>query len=169
MPSCSPAVPPPPVAGAPFGVLLSAGTGVLPGRVGAVVAFGCADPRAVAVDEALEDAADDDLPVAVDEARPVGTGAEAFPEWPVVPEWPAVVAGEGVALPVCVLVDAGGGELICGAVLPEELVHAQTSATTRNARVALLTAVSFALAAVPGVIMRTSMKPPYMRRARRYS
>ena len=105
-------MPPPPVAGAPYGVLLSAGTGAPPRRVGAVVAFGGADPRAVAEDEALEVAVDEALPVAVDEAlpvavddaRPAAAGEEACPEWP------AVVEGEAVVLPVCVLVDAGGGE-----------------------------------------------------------
>jgi hypothetical protein len=47
-------------------------------------------------------------------------------------------------------------------------VHPQISAETRVAKVTLLTAVSLALAAVPGVIMRTFMKPPYMRGARPY-
>jgi hypothetical protein len=44
-------------------------------------------------------------------------------------------------------------------------VHPQISTERRVAKVALLTTVSLALAAVPGLIMRTFMKPPYMRGA----
>jgi hypothetical protein len=69
--------------------------------------------------------------------------------------------GEALALPVCTPVVITDGCDIDGAV-PGELVHAATVAETRTVRAAQLTAVSFALAAVPGAIMRTFMKPPYM-------
>jgi hypothetical protein len=52
-PSCSPAVPPPPVAGAPVGTLLSAGTGVWLVCAGGVVVLGAAGARFVDVGEAV--------------------------------------------------------------------------------------------------------------------
>lgn len=120
------------------------------------------------VDEGFRVGAGEVLPVGpeepadLEEAAPVGAGEDAFPVCG------APVAGEAFALPVCVLVDVCVGEKIAGAGLPEELEHAQISAGTRIAKVAPPTAVSLALAAVPVVIMRTFMKPPYMRAARPY-
>ena len=94
-------MPPPPVAGAPVGILVSAGTGVWLERAGAVVTFGDAGARAVAGAEALA------LDVAVGLALDVAVGlvldvAEALAAWR------AVVAGEALVVPVCVLVDTGG-------------------------------------------------------------
>jgi hypothetical protein len=146
------------VAGAPAGTLVSAGAGVWLGVAGAVVSFGDADARAVSVGEAF---AVEAFAVDVAEALSVDAGELAFALCR------AVVPGEALAVPVCVLVDVAGVK-IAGAVLPGELVHAQISAEARIAKVALCMAVSLALAAVPGVIMRTFMKPPYMRAARPY-
>jgi hypothetical protein len=104
--SCSPAVPPPPVAGAPVGILLSAGaavgtllsagTGVWLVCAGAVVDLVGAGACPLDVLESLGvDAA---------EALPVDAGEEA------VRVCGALDAGEVVGVPVCVLVDAGDGE-----------------------------------------------------------
>ena len=69
---------------------------------------------------------------------------------------------------LCSPVDIADGVGIVGAVEPGEVVHAETAAETRTAKVTQLTAVSLALAAaaavagVPGVLLRAFMKPPYM-------
>ena len=65
--------------------------------------------------------------------------------------------GETLGVVACTPVD---GEM-SGAVEPGELVQPDTTAAARTAKVAQLTAVTFALAAVPCVIMRLT-KPPYM-------
>jgi hypothetical protein len=92
--------------------------------------------------------------VAVADGRSVEVG-EAFPDWL------TVRVGEGFAVLLLRLVDVDDGENIAGAVGDEdgEPVHADTVAETRTIKVAQLTAVSLALFAVPGVVMRTFMKP----------
>ena len=57
----------------------------------------------------------------------------------------------------CSVVTVGVG--IFGAVGPE-LVHAETVAETRIVKVAQLTTVSLTPPAVPGVVLRTFIKPP---------
>jgi hypothetical protein len=77
--------------------------------------------------------------------------------------------GDGVAVALCTPVDEADGVEIVGCSEPGELlVHAETVAETRTAKVAQLTAVSLAPAAVPGRLMRTFMKPPYMPGGRPY-
>lgn len=63
---------------------------------------------------------------------------------------------------LCTAVDAPEGEGISGCADGGEPVHAATVAETRMAKATHLTAVSLALTAVPEVVMRTFMKPPYM-------
>lgn len=133
IPSRSPAVPPPPVAGAPVGCGLAEGTGAcavgLAPEAGVAAAPGV-DRRLVAVGEGL-------------------------------PERLTVADGEVFGVPVLKCVDVGDGENIAGTD-DAELVHAETVAETRTIKVAQLTTVSLALRAVPGVVMRTFIQPPYM-------
>jgi hypothetical protein len=115
-------------------------------------------------------AAGEDLPVrlAAGEALPVRGAA---PGRVAAPVWLAVAVAESLAVPVaCGVVDIDGdaGVKIAGDVGPGELVHAETAAETRTVKVTQLTAVSLALAAVPGGIIRTFMKPPYIPGGRLY-
>jgi hypothetical protein len=132
------------VAGAPVGYVLGEGTGACvvgpAGVVGLAALVGLANVVGLA-------AAVDGRSVEVGEA---------------VPEWLAVGVCEAFAVPLFRLVDEDDGENIAGAVGDGELVHAETVVETRTIKVAQLTTVSLALFAVPGVVMRTFMKPPYM-------
>jgi hypothetical protein len=67
-----------------------------------------------------------------------------------------------LCVPVDVAVDVAVAEYMAGAVLDEVLVHPETVAETRTAAMTQLTAASLAPLAVPEVVMRTFMKPPYM-------
>jgi hypothetical protein len=68
---------------------------------------------------------------------------------------------------LCEDVDVPDDDEISGAVEPPELVHAEMVVETRSVKVTQVTAVSLALAVVPGV-WRTFMKPPYMPGGRPY-
>lgn len=131
-------MPPPPVAGAPVGFGLAGGTGVR--VVGPAAEVEVAVLAGVAVLVAA-------CPVAVGEG---------------LPEWLAVVPGDAFDVPVFVFVEVDDGVYIAGAVDDGELVHAETTVETKIIKMTQLTTVSLALPTVPGVVMRTFMKPPYM-------
>jgi len=92
-------------------------------------------------------------------------GGEALALWlaPAVgsPEWLAEADAEDFAVGVCTPVAIIDGD-ISGAVEPGELVHAHTVTETRAVKIAQLTAAGLALDAVPWLIMRTFMTPPYL-------
>jgi hypothetical protein len=155
-PSCNPAVPPPPVAGAPAGILAACVACVV-----CVVRDGCLAGLDADVLECpvglfvgLADAAAEWLALA--------SGVE-------LPEWLDPADAEEFALAlVCTPVDMPvDGVKIAGCVEPE-LVHPHTVAETRTVRIAQLTALSRTLEAVPGGIMRTFMTPPYIPWRRSY-
>lgn len=133
-PSCRPAVPPPPVAGASFGMevvfvgsgdgltVVVAGLGVVVSGLGVVV--GC-EALAEAAAEWLAEALDVAVPVADDDAD-----------------------------------DAPDGEKIAGTLDDGEPVHAETAAETRTINVAQPRTASRGLLAVLAEVMRSIMKPP---------
>lgn len=172
-PSCNPAVPPPPVAGAPAGirgacvafVVCVTFDGCLAGLVTGVVA--CPVVLLVGLGVGLGVV----LAAAGAEWLALGSG-DAWLPGVALPEWPVPADAEDLALAVvCTPVDIPvDGEKIAGCVEPE-VVHPHTVAETRTVKIAQLTALSRALGAVPDGIMRTFMTPPYipMRRSYRHA
>ena len=72
-----------------------------------------------------------------------------------------VAVAVAVDVDVCVaFADDPGEEKIAGTLDDEGPVQAETAAETRTIKVAQLTTVSFALPAVPGMVIRAFMKPP---------
>ena len=72
----------------------------------------------------------------------------------------AVDVDVDVDVPVVAWADDPGEEKIAGTLDDEGPVQAETAAETRTIKVAQLTTVSFALPAVPGMVIRAFMKPP---------
>jgi hypothetical protein len=184
MPSCSPAVPPPPVCGAAVGKAGVCDAGGVVGRI--VVTDGLADgdagaeaepdgwAAAAAAAEAEAEADDGTCEEAgADACEEAGVRGEPDAETPpgcvagaVLPDERAgCPVGDGVRVPDGEpLVDAlvcGVGVKVDGAELP--LVQAETAIATRTAPAAERPTVSHAPRASPGTARNIFMNPPRMR------
>ena len=139
----NPAVPPPPVTGAPDGTLLDGGTVIVCVTVTSACGLDAAD------------AAPEDTP-GVPDGEVLPDEAEASDEAEV-PE-DAELPEDAETVPVCEVVTVG--EMIVGVEGEEDDVQAETVTEASRIRAPQHSAVSLAPNGVPAVVPRTFMDPP---------